>query len=67
MSIPKGILEWAVYCNLHDYKDTQMILLKGHLLIEEVLTSIVGNDDLSFMQKLAGSRLVQILNFLLIL
>lgn len=51
------IYEWAVWGHLESKKDIEMILLKGHLLLETALevllkrNSVVLNDNYSFFRK----------------
>ena len=40
-----------MYCNLDDYKDAQLILLKGHLMLEVLLSEVVQDKELSFYGK----------------
>jgi hypothetical protein len=36
--IPPPLIDWAVWSNLDRYRDTELILLKGHLLLEVMLS-----------------------------
>ncbi|WP_347706351.1 hypothetical protein [Roseateles paludis] len=36
--IPPPLIDWAVWANLDRYRDTELILLKGHLLLEVMLS-----------------------------
>ena len=66
MSLSK-IFAWAVSDHLDDYKSTELVLLKGHLLLEvaiENTLSMLGSDtqrscDLSFHRKLLMLERVQ--------
>lgn len=51
MAIPKGLMEWAVSSNLDQYRDIQLILLKGHLLLDVLLKDVIQDDKLSFYGK----------------
>lgn len=35
--IPREILEYSVTVKLKEYSDMEMILLKGHLVLEQIL------------------------------
>lgn len=37
------LIEWAVWVNLDKKNDIELILLKGHLLLETVITSLLKN------------------------
>ena len=41
MSLPKEILEWAVWANLDRHKDVELALLKGHLIIEVLVNGAI--------------------------
>lgn len=51
------LYEWAVWGHLESKKDIEMILLKGHLLLETALevmlkrNSVIVNDNYSFFRK----------------
>jgi hypothetical protein len=51
MAIPKALLQWATFCHLKDHKDAQLILLKGHLLLEIVMADVLNDETLSFYSK----------------
>ena len=51
MSVPKALIEWAIFCRLDDNKDAQLILLKGHLMLEVILSEILEDSNLSFYGK----------------
>ena len=36
--IPPPLIDWATWSNLDRYRDTELILLKGHLLLEVMLS-----------------------------
>lgn len=44
--IPKEILEHAVTVKLKEYSDMEMILLKGHLVLEQVLNQLIASYQL---------------------
>jgi hypothetical protein len=59
--IPPPIIDWAVWSNLDRYRDTELILLKGHLLLEVMLSECLRTrlllteqqiKELSFHEKL---------------
>lgn len=59
--IPAPIIEWAVWANLDKLNNPELILLKGHLLLDIILeahlvrtisTHDVAASDLSFFRKL---------------
>ena len=59
--IPAPLLEWAVWANLDRYQSLELILLKGHLLIEVVLLTyldthinppLVETREMSFYRKM---------------
>ena len=52
MSIPKILIQWSTYCHLDDHKDAQLILLKGHLLLEIFLSGAINDKQLSFFGKI---------------
>lgn len=46
--LPSPVLEWAVWANLDRYRSLELILLKGHLLIEiTLIISLEKHVDLS--------------------
>jgi len=52
------LIEWAVWVNLDSYKNTELILLKGHLFLEQVIEltlsrhGIVDYENDSFYKKI---------------
>lgn len=38
------IVEWAVFCHLDQKTDLELILLKGHLLIEAILETVIKRN-----------------------
>ena len=59
--LPVPIFEWAVWATLDSYKNTELILLKGHLLLEIALSQTLERhsslsekkiSDMSFHKKL---------------
>jgi hypothetical protein len=59
--IPPPLIDWAVWSNLDRYRDTELILLKGHLLLEVMLSECLRTrlllteqqiKKLSFHEKL---------------
>ncbi len=40
--IPPPVIDWAVWANLDNYKNTELILLKGHLLLEVLLSEYLS-------------------------
>ncbi len=60
--IPKEIIEYAVTTKLREYNDIEMILLKGHLILEQVLNEIVSahqldSDRINLMNLMFGKTL----------
>jgi hypothetical protein len=51
MSIPKPIIEWVASSYLEDHKDIQLMLLKGHLILDALLSEVVQDKNLSFYGK----------------
>ena len=60
--IPPSFVEWIVWSNLDDYKEPELILLKGHLLLDVFLAQRLSSvlklskrdvDELSFFRKLS--------------
>ncbi|MCR9133209.1 MAG: hypothetical protein NXI08_11560 [bacterium] len=51
-SLPKEIIEWAIWGHLDREKNVELILLKGHLYLDLVLNSIVDDMDLSFYGRI---------------
>jgi hypothetical protein len=47
----QAILNWAVWANLERHKDVELVLLKGHLLLEAVLSDEIEDKKLSFHGK----------------
>jgi len=48
------LVEWAVWGHLQSKTDLELILLKGHLLLESILDSVLGiaeTDNYSFHRK----------------
>lgn len=66
MSLPQ-IFAWAVSTHLDDYKSTELVLLKGHLLLEVAIENAIhllsgGNEKyggLSFHKKLLMLNRIQ--------
>ncbi|MDF3126798.1 hypothetical protein [Rheinheimera sp. 1928-s] len=50
--IPPPFLDWAVWANLDQHRDVELILLKGHLFLEIFLTS-----GLSLRTSLTGPQI----------
>ncbi|WP_152984078.1 MULTISPECIES: hypothetical protein [Stenotrophomonas] len=59
--IPPPLIDWAVWSNLDRYRETELILLKGHLLLEVMLSECLRTrlllteqqiKKLSFHEKL---------------
>lgn len=54
----EDLLEWAVWAHLESKNDPELILLKGHLLLDVVLNralsknDIKGTEDFSFYRKI---------------
>jgi hypothetical protein len=52
------LVEWAVWGHLNSKNDLELILLKGHLLLEIILeivltrSSIINCEDYSFYRKI---------------
>ncbi len=40
----RSLMEWAVWAHLSDVKHKELLLLKGHLLIEGVLDTVLINE-----------------------
>lgn len=60
--LPPPLVEWAVWAHLDDHKEPDLILLKGHLLVEACLDERIRTitasakesvTDLSFFRKLS--------------
>lgn len=60
--IPPSLVEWIVWSNLDDYKEPELILLKGHLLLDVFLAQRLSSvlnlserevDEFSFFRKLS--------------
>ncbi|WP_321468028.1 hypothetical protein [Halarcobacter sp.] len=49
--LPKELIEYSVWSHLNNYNDIQLIILKGHLLLEVILSNVVNNKELSFYAK----------------
>ncbi|MBE0506641.1 MAG: hypothetical protein IBX50_07965 [Marinospirillum sp.] len=53
----KKVLEWAVWFNLEKHKNAELLLLKGHLILEVFMDSFLSmagygsNKDASFHKK----------------
>ncbi|MCH8512314.1 MAG: hypothetical protein LAT83_11770 [Kiritimatiellae bacterium] len=41
----RKVLEWAVWANLDEHKNAELILLKGHLILEIVMDSFLNTED----------------------
>lgn len=39
--IPKPVLEFAITKNLKEYRDIEIILLKGHLILEQLVYQVI--------------------------
>jgi hypothetical protein len=37
----KKVLEWAVWANLDEHKNAELLLLKGHLILEVFMDSFI--------------------------
>lgn len=52
----KKVLEWAVWSNLDEHKNAELLLLKGHLILEVFMDGFLStmepsNKDASFYKK----------------
>jgi hypothetical protein len=55
--IPKEILEHSVTFTLKEYSDMEMILLKGHLVLEQILNQLIAAHQLD-MKRIDGMNLM---------
>ena len=55
------LVEWAVWGHLDEKNDIELILLKGHLLLEVVLDTALTRMDANHRRNLSFYRKVQIL------
>ncbi|MEX0778086.1 MAG: hypothetical protein WD037_00015, partial [Balneolales bacterium] len=39
------VIEWSVWANLDDHKNSELLLLKGHLILELFMESILNAND----------------------
>lgn len=39
------VLEWSVWANLDEYKNAELLLLKGHLILELFMKSLLNAND----------------------
>ena len=51
------IIEYAVTVNLKEYQDMEMILLKGHLILEQTLNQIIS-DSVTDSKRIDSMRLM---------
>ena len=62
------IIEWAIWAKLSSKKDLELILLKGHLLLEVVLDTVLVTNEIkdsrnfSFHRKISLLRKVYAMN-----
>lgn len=52
MSVPKILIEHCVFNPLESCKNIEHMILKDHLALELLISSIVTNKNQSFMEKL---------------
>ena len=50
MPMPLAIVEWAVWANLREIKDVELLIVKGHLALDSVLSEVT-KQNLSFFGK----------------
>lgn len=55
------IIEWSVWANLDRKKDLELILLKGHLIIEFLLENLLTNNGLQNCKKNSFFKKVEML------
>ncbi len=41
--IPKIIIEWSIWVTLDEHKNLELILLKGHLILESMMEDVINN------------------------
>ena len=51
MAIPKILIEHSVFYTLITYENIEMIILKGHLTLELLMSRIIPNKNVSFYGK----------------
>lgn len=47
------ILEWSVWANLDEYNDIELLLLKGHLLLEIFINNLLSSKTVSEVENLS--------------
>jgi len=52
----QALTNWAVWAHLDNYTEVELIILKGHLLIERVLSSETSSEQISFHGKVTRYR-----------
>ena len=50
MPMPLAIVEWVVWANLREIRDVELLIVKGHLTLDAVLSEVT-NQNLSFLGK----------------
>nr|VFK43706.1 MAG: hypothetical protein BECKSD772F_GA0070984_11549 [Candidatus Kentron sp. SD]VFK49022.1 MAG: hypothetical protein BECKSD772E_GA0070983_115410 [Candidatus Kentron sp. SD] len=53
------IMEWAVWANLDKQKDVELIILKGHLIIEVIMDNVLFENDVEKRSELSFHRKVE--------
>ena len=51
MSLPKILIEHCVFYPLENCKNIELMILKGHLTLELLMSSIVSDKNQSFYRK----------------
>lgn len=51
MSIPQELVEWSVWENLDKINETELLLLKGHVIMDLILSGVITEKNSSFHGK----------------
>ncbi len=50
------LIEWAVFCHLDQKTDLELILLKGHLLLETILETVLRRNKVTKLDNYSFNR-----------
>ncbi|MCT7651351.1 hypothetical protein N5U19_10725 [Aliarcobacter butzleri] len=64
MSLPKILIEHCVFYSLENCKNIELMILKGHLALELLMSSIVPNKNQSFYRKVTFIQNINELEFI---
>jgi hypothetical protein len=53
------LVEWAVFFHLNPHKELELILLKGHLLLETVLETVLKRHNISNIENFSFYRKIR--------